>query len=244
MGVALLPALVLGWQRNLDYLKKAFAGLGLFAGIHSQAAANTVEITWIRSVSITSAMARLLEMGGSKPSHAFVLGGGIAVAFLLVVWMIYRSWNARLFAPNPMSDASGKPLAAVMAFEWLGLMVAWLAFGPEVSRRHMFVLLLFNLTALGLLAVPLSKVNKLPLIIGLVIFQLGLRLPPSNQTFAQASEFWNGIGGPSWCLLIGYASLLWTGLSVEQAMKGPTGAHDPDLVSQDLTIIGGKAKPT
>jgi hypothetical protein len=72
---AMLPALLASWAGNLRDLKVAFAGLGSFAGIHAEVAARTVPLTWIRSVSITSASGRLLEAWHGKPAGAFLLSG-------------------------------------------------------------------------------------------------------------------------------------------------------------------------
>ena len=230
VAVALLPALVLGWQRNLQFLGEAFGGLGKFAGLHTLQAAKTVKLTWIRSVSITSALGRLLEHIGHDPGKAFLIAGLVALLFLGVIWGIYRARGFNLLtgggdpATRSLISAPASLVSAVTSYEWSGLMVAWLAFGPEVSRRHMFVLLLLNLVAVGILiAAARHGINRRPLLVGLVVFQIGLRLPPAK--WHAPSEFWNGIGGPSECLLFYYATLLWTGLAVARALAEKS--HEP-----------------
>jgi hypothetical protein len=213
LGFASLPAVISGWAGNLRNLKVAFAGLGAFAGVPSEAAAKTKNLTWIRSVSVTSAMGRLLELLHANPAGALVLSGLVAVLFLGIVWRIYRARSLDLFSPLPLARAFAPAQPGITALEWVGLMVAWLVFGPEVSRRHMFVLLLLHLTVLAVLVSPVADFSRKPLVIGLIVWQIGLRLPPSHQAFFQsASDFWNGVGGPSWCLLFLYATLLWSGL--------------------------------
>jgi hypothetical protein len=190
----------------------AFAGLASFAGIHSTLAAPTVSLTWIRSISITSAIGRLLESLHLDPAGAFVLAGAVALLFLGLISWIYRKHSLRLLAVTPGSSLNPTS-GGVVACEWVGLMVAWLAFGPEVSRRHMFVLVLLHLVALGLLRSPAAAVHRKLLVVGLIVWQVGLRLPPSDSRwFQNAADVWMGIGGPSWCLLCFYAILLWTGL--------------------------------
>jgi hypothetical protein len=212
LGCALLPALASGWTGNLGDLKVAFAGLASFAGIHSTLAAPTVSLTWIRSISITSAIGRLLESLHLDPAGAFVLAGAVALLFLGLISWIYRKHSLRLLAVTPGSSLNPTS-GGVVACEWVGLMVAWLAFGPEVSRRHMFVLVLLHLVALGLLRSPAAAVHRKLLVVGLIVWQVGLRLPPSDSRwFQNAADVWMGIGGPSWCLLCFYAILLWTGL--------------------------------
>jgi len=213
LGFASLPAVVSGWTGNLRSLKVALAGLGAFVGVHSEAAAKTMNLTWIRSVSVTSAMGRLLELLHASPERAFALSGLVAVLFLGIVSRIYRARSLDLFSPVPAARALAPPQPGITALEWVGLTVAWLVFGPEVSRRHMFVLLLLHLTVLAVLASPVVGFSRKPLVIGLIIWQIGLRLPPSHPAFFQiTSDSWNWVGGPSWCLLFLYATLLWSGL--------------------------------
>jgi hypothetical protein len=212
VGCAMLPALASGWIGNLGDLKIAFAGLASFAGVHSAVAAPTESLTWIRSVSVTSATGRLLESLHLDPRGAVFLAGAVALLFLGLVWWIYRKHSLWLLAATPgssLNPASG----GVVACEWVGLMVAWLAFGPEVSRRHMFVLVLLHLVALGLLRSPAAAVHRKLLVVGLLVSQISLRMPLGHSLwFQNAADAWTGIGGPSWCLLCFYAILLWTGL--------------------------------
>ena len=213
LGFALLPAALTGWEENLRNLRVAFAGLEGFVGIHSQFAAPTVDVAWLRSISITSAIARWLEMGRGGSSKALAISGLIALGFLGAVAWMYRLHAFRLFSFRSDSRPSVPKNGGMVAIEWIGLMVAWLAFGPEVSRRHMFVLVLLHSTVLALLANPENRFRRKPLGIALVVWQLGFRLPPSHSPiFPKAGDIWNGIGGPSWCLLFLYASLVWSGL--------------------------------
>jgi hypothetical protein len=212
LAFASLPAVVSGWSGNLRSLKVALAGLGAFVGVHSEMAAKTMNLTWIRSVSVTSAMGRFLELLHANPERAFILSGLVAVLFLGIVSRIYRARSLTLFCPVPAARAVAPPQPGVTALEWVGLMVAWLVFGPEVSRRHMFVLLLLHLTVLAVLVSPVAGFSRKPLVTVLIIWQIGLRLPSHLTFFKSASDFWNTVGGPSWCLLFLYSALLWSGL--------------------------------
>ena len=197
---AFLPALVVGLPRNLQYLRSAYGGLGRFASISSEHAAATVPLTWIRSVSITSAIGRLLESMGRDPSSAFLAAFVVAMLCLAAVWFLYEKHGFSLIG-------SGFP-SSVMAVEWAGLTVAWLLFGPEVSRRHMYVLLLLHVVAATLLfTVSRGRLRNIVLA-GVAVSQLGLRLPPSGASFAGMTFAWNWIAGPSWSLLIYFMSLL------------------------------------
>jgi len=216
IAIALLPGCVIGWQRNLDYLARAFAGLGLFAGVPAQAAAHTVNLTWIRSVSITSTMGRLLLHEGLNPAKAFYASGLVALGVLALVWRLYQRQQLNLLAPRPGKSQGKEAEGMLTSIECVGLMVAWLAFGPEVSRRHMVVLMLLNLLCVAMIAAAGSGTNGLKLKLGLLFLQLGMRFPPSS--LSAANHFWNGVGGPSWCLLAVYLLLVARGAAACREM--------------------------
>ena len=206
-GFALLPGLLVGFGRNIQYLRSALGGLGHFASIDMAGAASTVALTWDRSVSITSALARLLAACHVNSGHAFSLAALVAVIILALVWLLYRRHGIAMAPARPAFAQSGNPLEALVALEWTGLMVAWLVFGPEVSRRHMYVLLMMHVFAVALLMVSRGRQRWL-LIAGLLVCQAGLRIP--SGTFAEA---FNRVGGASWCLLAFYGTLLSCGFA-------------------------------
>ena len=143
--------LIVGFARNVQYLRSAFGGLGHFASINSAGAASTVSLTWIRSVSITSAIGRLLDSCGLSSSHAFLLAPLVALVCLALALLLYKHHGIPMAPAGPSLTPGTDPREGLVALEWVGLMVAWLVFGPEVSRRHMYVLLLMDVVALTLL---------------------------------------------------------------------------------------------
>jgi len=210
-GFALLPGLFVGFAQNSQYLCQALGGLGHFASIQSEGAASTVPLTWARSVSLTSAMARVLDSCEIDPSRAFLLAPLVACGLVALAWLLYRKHRV------PMAPRAGEPaLESLVAVEWTGLMVAWLVFGPEVSRRHMYVLLLMHMLAVGLLFKARGR-QRLLLIAGMVIGQAGLRMPEGSGA---AGTFFNWAGGASWMLLIYYATLLSTCCSSLHSRRG------------------------
>ncbi len=221
LGCAMLPAFASGWAWNLNELRKAFTGLGSFAGINNEIIAPSgADLTWIRSISVTSAIGRLLQFFNLDPGGAFFASGAVALLFFGLVWWVYRKHSLALLAtaPVPSFDPSSR---GIVACEWVGLMVAWLTLGPQVSRRHMFVLILLHLLALGLLYASPPGRNRKLLIAGLVVWQIGLRLPPAHfPWFQNAADAWMGMGGPSWCLLGFYGVLVWGALEWAASVPG------------------------
>jgi uncharacterized membrane protein YtjA (UPF0391 family) len=208
-GFALLPGLVVGFGRNVQYLGSAVGGLGHFASIDTQGAASTVSLTWIRSVSITSAIGRLLDSYGIRSSHAFLWAPLVALVCLALACQLYRNYGITM-APTGAAIKRGlNRLEGLVALEWIGLMVVWLVFGPEVSRRHMYVLLLMDVIAVTLLFACRGR-QRYVLIAGLVVCQAGLRMP---SDFGAWTNAFNWAGGASWSLLVFYAALLSAGFA-------------------------------
>src|SRR5438128_8488606 len=51
-----------------------------------------------------------------------------------------------------------------------------------------------------------------PLALGTLLLTLGLVLPPGGAGYDASVRFWHYHGGPCWCALAMYGTLLWTGL--------------------------------
>jgi hypothetical protein len=125
------------------------------------------------------------------------------------------------------------PVKALVAVEWTGLMVSWLVFGPEVSRRHMYVLLLMHVIAVALLLRSKGR-ERLLLIAGMLVCQVGLRIP-SGPAFDPVANVFNAVGGPSWCLLLFYGALL---NSVLTWLREVSGKPMPDVSLRRHPAIG------
>ena len=208
VSFALLPGLLVGFGRNIEYLRSALGGLGHFAGIDAQGAASTVSLTWIRSVSITSAIGRALATCGISSCHAFLLAALVALVCFGVARQLYRQHGIAMFPTGPSISHGINPMEGLVALEWTGLMVVWLVFGPEVSRRHMYVLLLMDVIAVALLIASRGR-QRWVLIAGMLLCQAGLRIPSGTGSGSLTDAF-NWAGGASWCLLGFYGTLLYS----------------------------------
>jgi len=224
VGFALLPGLVVGFSRNLQYLRSAFHGLGHFAGFDIPGAASTVSLTWIRSVSITSAIGRLLDCCGISSSYAFLLAPLVGLVCVALARQLYQRHGIAMLPPRPSILPGINSVKTLVAVEWTGLMVSWLVFGPEVSRRHMYVLLLMHVIAVTLLFRSKGR-ERLLLIAGMLVCQVGLRIP-SGPAFGPVANVFNAVGGPSWCLLLFYGALLNSDLTW---LREVSGKPMPDL---------------
>ena len=203
IGFALLPALSTGWSNNCRNWVTATNGLLQMADVRTKAteAAEVHDVKDSLSCSITSALAR-----GFGPGHGFALAGLTALAVIGIAGWMYRRRNLSIFR-------SQQP--GVIGAEWVMLVAAVLAFGPQTNTRHLFDMLIFTTAASVLLLFPRPGVNRIPLLIGTAILFLGFILPPGSRTVIgerTPTVLWLRMGGPCWCLLIAAMTLLWTGL--------------------------------
>lgn len=221
VGVALAPALVLGWHRNLSYLARAFEGLGVMLGIGEATGheADMNGLLWHASISVPSAIGR--QIAGADGSFSVpllaALVGATAVALFGASWLVYRARGVPLFEGRGGKREREGMFPGVTAVEWCGLIVAVLLFSPQTMIRHTYLLLFLHQVAAYLALVKRPGVARLPLIVGLVAFQCGSRLPPGNAGMDELVDAWRSIGGSSWCMMVMFLGFLWTALGFVKA---------------------------
>ncbi len=205
--------LVFGWERNSQYMSRAFAGLLEMAGAKPVAgnSADIHSITWERSVSLVSAAARLAERMGQSAITPI----GVAIIACVVValgWWILAKNGSSLFVGRG-GDSEVRDNAGVAMLEWAGLITGVLVFSPQTTNRHMFLLTFATVIAAAVLLTTKHAKSRLVLLCGIATFWLGLTLPPGKQ-FPEALKMWRAIGGASWCVLVMYFALLHAGLTL------------------------------
>ena len=202
---ATLPAISTGWNANLRNWGTATNGLLQMAELRGKSddAAEVHDVKDSLSCSITSAMARAAR---SNSAVGFTLAAGTALASLILAGWMYHRQNLSLFS----ADLSQNQM--LTGIEWVMLVAAVLAFGPQTNTRHLFDALILTTAASVLL---LFGKNRLVLLIGIAVLFFGFVLPPGNRTIVgehTPTTVWLRLGGPCWCLLIAAFSLLWAGL--------------------------------
>ncbi len=208
---ALVPAISLGWSGNLRALEQSFAGLLGAIGLSTQAgAANVHAVDWHLSLSVTSAVSRLVGPDGS-PAMKGAIVGLVALAVLAAAWGIYRA-KGRMLLGRGAESLSDPSVAATTALEWAGLIVASLAFGPQTTGRHLVLLLAVHPLGVVILLRQGPVPPKAILIGGMLLLQLAMVLPPGGERFEAAVDAWRAVGGASWCMLAMYLAMLWAGL--------------------------------
>jgi Glycosyltransferase family 87 len=222
---AMLPAVYIGWTRNLEYLGKAIGGLGHLAG----------------GGQMDGSVAKVMDpsFGWSIPTSAAILFGAdrhtllsvgfivlAAVAFALVCWALFQRAGVPMLSGRGGLAESRQPLLAVVAIEWAGLVVVALAFGPQTNSPHLSVLLLPCIVAVAVVGLPDRGRPATPLILGLIFLAAGLCLPPGGSHFGALIGVWRMVAGPSWCALVMYSTMLLVGLPrVYRTRPAKDGGH-------------------
>lgn len=216
--IAIVPMTTMGPERWSHAMSRAYSYIFTVAsGGASPEGVNLHPITWGLSVSVPSAIARAIETGGEVPMAAVAsVVGVIALGVFGITWWMYGLRGAALFRGRGGATEREHPGLALI--EWSGLVIAILVFSPQTMVRHSFILIPVHVLVAYLILVPKPGLNRWPLVIGTLIYQLGTRLPPGEERFDAALDAWRSVGGASWCMLCMWFGLVWTGLG---AMRAP-----------------------
>ena len=209
-------ALIVGWERNLDYLKRAFAGMGQMIGVDvkSDVLPDIYAVDWLGSISAMSTSARWSESLGGGTGVFILLVGLVALACFLIGWWCYKANGQRLFVGrNGIKGRQDSRQETLVMLEWLGLIMAALAFGPQTKMRHMIIVLPIVLLAIRYLVVQTRGVARWPVLLALVLaFFFQLWPFDGFGSGGMAEKIWRYNGGPIWFFLLLYFTVLWAGL--------------------------------
>ena len=206
VAFALLPALIVGWQKNLHYLAVAYGGLGTMvhhgagtAGATEQA--NVEDIFNRLSCSFTSAMARLSRREGLPLATGLAGAGLLMAAIVAVVLWRYARRGVPAFAWPPPSGQLAQPWRATLGMEFVAVVVASLLFSPQTNTRHLSLAVLLTTVAAALLLGGRLQLPRGRIAIAMLVMFLCFVLPPGKR-YPIASNAWMAVGGPCWGMLV------------------------------------------
>lgn len=217
VGIALLPALRFGWDRNIEYLRTAVTGMNHMAGGSADGSgANIHPLAWEFSISIPSAAARVVERTGIDPRWTWI-GTGVAAGMVFAAaWWMYRRASVALIWRDERPTRGGTGQGEVLALEWCALLAMALAFSPQTVARHANMALPLAIVAGALVLHGASRARALAGAAAGMLF-VGLTFPPGIDALDGLGKAWRSIGGISWCL-VGMVFLV---LGATLANRGP-----------------------
>ena len=216
VAAALSGALVIGWATNIDYVKRAFSSLGGMFGLPESDGPKPYifPIEWSESMSLTSTFARWTNAQVDGTSMTFVFVAIAAAICALVGWGLYASSGVPLFSGRGGRRGRTSPdQQPLIIIEWVGLMVAAIAFAPQTKMRHLALLLPLVMLAVQLLIVSRPGVRRLPLLVVMILTFLALTMPPqATEGLHDFRKWMRAQGVPMFWLLVLYFTVLWTSL--------------------------------
>jgi hypothetical protein len=221
--VGLVPALVFGWQKNLEYLHISLARLGHVFGLPAPSFQlfNPHPLAWDRSRSITSGLARVAEHASLTPVFAYAGTALIAAAWIALAAWIYRRHGLSLIA-RFLRPASLAPdlLSRVLALEICSVIAAIMALGPQTAKRHAIVLIPAMLLAGLIIIAGRVPAARLKCAAGLLAILITSYLPATSVL--ALSDPWRSLGtlgGLGWAFAAFALLLLDAGLAEARALR-------------------------
>ncbi|GEM_PF-582871 len=224
LGWAMLPAMWLGWDRNIAYLEGAVLGLGRMGTHSTELVGQAGQVGQVGHLAGVANVLKLQSVGLSLPRCFSILTGGglyspsvlgmLAIAgvmFVGLIWWAYRLHGQNLFGGRWGKHEAQPKRRALVLIEWVGLIVIALAFGPQTNGPHTSQMLLMTLLGATLLLAPAGRLRELPrdyriarrwVMASMAVLVLGFTLPPGSASTRHLVQGWHDVAGPSWCMLI------------------------------------------
>jgi hypothetical protein len=208
---AMLPAISMGWSKNLAALSQSYSGIARLLGSHAvnTRSANVNPFTSDKSVSISSFVGRATAL---SESASMAIAAGIALLLLLFWAVFYRRNELKLIHWPQAFEQALQPYCALFGIEWLAILLMALMFSPYTNSAHLYLLLAINTGVAVLLIDGSANLKKWPLLAAALIMCLGTILPPGGGHFRHAELLWKQFGVCAWCMCVFFIALLWSGV--------------------------------
>jgi glycosyl transferase family 87 len=216
-AAALLPALMVGWSQNLGYLKFALHGLINMVGatpVSRTDMAKVPSLLWIANVSITSGLGRIFNSYGLTINDALLVVGILMGLLLVLLWKIFYQHNIPFFWRTPYRLGHSNQETAIINLEWWISVVVMLIFSPECTRRHLVLVLCFNLLPVVMLLFPQPGVKRWPIITAIILAQVG------QLRFGFGFPFGDFVGLPGWGYLLSLLLITYSAISYYRVVYG------------------------
>ena len=148
-------------------------------------------------------------------SATLAITAATAAGCLGVGWLLYkRMGTALLIRKDRIQGVISTQSMRLVTLEWSLLIITFLIFSPQTTKRHMIMLLIPMILTSTLLLVPMFKqrVTRYPLLVCAFLVLLGSIFPPASAENAIVT--WRAISGLSICVALLTVALIWTTLRV------------------------------
>lgn len=135
---ALVPSLILGWERNLANLAQGLGSVTRALGVVSADGPRGPSLGHYENVSVPEGIFRMLGGQPADRTAAFAYTAAIVAGLIAVVWMFYRRAGRPLIA-QPRGQDPGREV--VIACEWCCVWLAALSLSPGICTRHLIMLI-------------------------------------------------------------------------------------------------------
>lgn len=180
VGLACSGSLIWGWKRNSEYLSIALGSILELLGIEREIVDGPAlnPLTWWRSVSVPSVMARATQPLGE---HQLIVAGALTLGIfslcLVIAFMIYRRHGLGLFQTRKKGPTESDRSGLIELVEWCGLIVGALVFTPQTTARHMFVSIAIVALASAFICIAFrSRLKKLAWVLTAGLFSYAVCL--------------------------------------------------------------------
>lgn len=207
VSLMLVPALTVGWGTNLGYLADAFGGLGQMlantplvrSGADLATTAAIAPISWERSISLTSAFARLADW--LPDGFGYISYGVLLLLMACVAGVCAAGYYRAGINPFGLDRARSHEHQSIRidACDFALILTVIIVFAPQSTARH-FIYALPTLSLVALTALnSRSPIVKWGLLGGSAAFCLALNLPLSQ--YPDLMNAWRSWSVASWILL-------------------------------------------
>ena len=218
-----LPVPEIGFEKLGRYLASSVGGLGRLM-FDTQQSVSIFQVTWYRSISLTSGIYRLTRSSGLPDFAAgilvLVLFSGVMTAIILVG----RRQGVALFQPR--RTGVGLLSDPVTHIEWAVVIFLSVAFSPQSTARHMVLLSMIYTVAIAIFLAQYATTPRILLGGALALVVSALSVPSWIIDIAHQKGKWRAIGGASWCALVLILVVVWTGTRTIAEMNQKKGAAD------------------
>jgi hypothetical protein len=205
--LAILPALETGLAPMINNTRDAAGVIGHYGTTApTNAGMSMNNVTWYRSVSLTSAVFRMTRAHHLSDAGAIAIIAALFIAIMAIIVLIARGGGMSIF--TRAQSATPAPMAQL---ESAVLIFLTMVFSPHTTTRHMVLLLLLFPLAIVLFLRQTQSWPRLLVASATMLMILAVSFPPAGVGFEWRLFQWRIYGGASWCATIFILVMVWIG---------------------------------